>query len=42
MRNLSPLVLALTRKMLIPALAAIGGFMAGIWPAHFSAFCGGL
>lgn len=42
MRNLSTLFLAVGRKMLIPALAALGGFIAGVWPAQFSAFCGGL
>jgi len=31
--------LVLLRKMLIPALSAVGGFVAGSYPTEFAAFC---
>lgn len=42
MKNWNALTLALVRKMLIPLLAAAGGFAVGIYPAEFSAFCSGV
>ena len=34
--------LVLLRKILIPALAAFGGFLAGIYPAELTALCSGV
>lgn len=42
MDKLSPLALALLRKMLIPALSALGGGAAVAFTAEYQAFCGGL
>lgn len=42
MQNFRPLALALLGKILIPALAAFGGVIAAIYPAHLAAFCSGL
>lgn len=42
MKNLLNISLALGRYILIPALAAIGGYAAGVHPAEVSAFCGGM
>lgn len=42
MKNLSPLVLAVLRKMLIPILTALGGAAAVGFSGPYRAFCSGL
>ena len=42
MKNVASLAVSFGRYILIPALAAIGGYAAGVYPAEFSAFCGGM
>lgn len=34
--------LVMLRKMLIPSLAAFGGYVAGLYPAELAAVCGGV
>lgn len=39
MKKVPEIALFLLRKMLIPALAALGGFLAGVYPAEIAAVC---